>query len=178
MNVKSSRMDLDEVIFQAAMYWRIGYGVVRIYIGYIFLHLIGVPAIEVYRRLFRNELTDDPHDHILRVVTHTLTQHGFSITYFLAAHFLFWGVIDIVLSYTMIRHHLWAFKTSIVVIIFFMFYEIYRFTHTHSLILLGFIFTDIFFVYLIRHEFEKLKVRKARALAKERENDRQAGNNH
>ncbi len=178
MKARSSPRDLDELIFQAAMYWRIAYGTVRVYIGYKFLSLIGVPAIDVYRRVFRNELTDDPQDHIFSFLAHSLTQQGFSITYFLAAHFLFWGVIDIVLSYTMIRHHLWAFTTSIALIILFMFYEIYRFTHTHSLILLAFIVTDVFFVYLIRHEYEKLKVRKARALAKKGENDGNASDRH
>ncbi|MDB4992256.1 MAG: rane protein [Parcubacteria group bacterium] len=156
----TEKAHLDEVIFKTAMYWRMGYGALRIFIGYHLLQLVGQPAIAVYQRVFRRELTNDPNDYIFRFITHTLSHHGFSITYFLASYFLFWGVIDIFLSYAMIKHHLWAFKASIVVIIGFIFYEMYRFSHTHSLILFAIILVDIFFIYLIQHEYKKIKTRK------------------
>jgi uncharacterized membrane protein len=150
------RSDFGEVIFQSVMYWRIAYGAIRVFIGYKLLSLIGEPAVSVYRHLFRRELTEDPHDQIFQFFAHSLTQHGYSITYFLAAYFLFWGTIDIVLSYTMIRHHLWAFLTSIYLIAAFIVYEIYRYSHTHSSLLLAFIVMDSFFMYLIWREYKKL----------------------
>ncbi len=160
--IERTKAPLDEVAFVAAMYWRIAYGALRFAIGLKLLQLVGMPAIDIYQRVMRRELSDDPHDQIFQFVGHTLAQHGFSITYFLAAHFLFWGLVDMVLSYAMIRHRLWAFIAGIYSIAAFMAYEIYRFSHTHSGILFAFICMDAFFVCLIAHEYRKLKARRGR----------------
>lgn len=160
----SKDQDLEEAVFMAAMYWRIAYGSLRIFIGYKLLSFVGLPVIDVYQLLLRKEFVEDPHDAGLRLVAHTLAHHGFSVTYFLVAYFVFWGVIDIILSISMLRHELWAFSAAMVLIGLFVLYEGYRFTHTHSPVLLAFILIDIFIVYLIRHEQHRLKVRHARKL--------------
>lgn len=154
----SKELDLEETVFKAAMYWRIAYGSVRIFIGYKLLSLVGVPAVEVYQRLLRGEATET-HDVIFQMIGHTLVHHGFSITYFLAAYLLFWGVIDVLLSISMLRHYLWAFPTSLLIMGSFIVYEIFRFTHTHSPVLISFILIDLFIVYLIFRERERLVAR-------------------
>lgn len=154
----SKEQDLEEAVFKAAMYWRIAYGTVRIVIGYKLLSLVGMPALEVYQRVLRSELAET-HDVIFQVIGRMLAHHGFSITYFLAAYFLFWGIVDVLLSVSMLRHYLWAFPTSMLVIGAFIVYEIYRVMHTHSPILFGFILIDLFIVYLIFRERERLVVR-------------------
>jgi uncharacterized membrane protein len=161
MKIRSLPENFSEVVFQSVMYWRIAYGAVRVFIGYKLLSLVGMPAVAVYRHLFRRELTEDPHDVAFQYIAHALTQHGYSITYFLAAYFLFWGIIDIVLSYTMIRHQLWAFIASLYLIAGFILYEIYRYSHTHSPLLFAFILMDMFFMYLIWREYKKLSAKKA-----------------
>jgi uncharacterized membrane protein len=143
------------------MSWRIAYGFLRLYVGYRLLSLIGLPAVDAYQRLIRHELREDPQDRISRFIDHALSHNGLAITYFVAAHFLFWGAMDILLSYAMIRHRLWAFMVSIYLITAFLAYEVYRFSHTHSRILFAFILMDIFFVYLISRERRKLVARTA-----------------
>lgn len=154
----SKEQDLEEAVFKAAMYWRIAYGGLRIVIGYKLFSLVGMPAVEVYQRILSSELAET-HDVIFQMIGRMLAHHGFSITYFLAAYFLFWGVVDVLLSISMLRHYLWAFPTSMLVIGAFVVYEIFRFTHTHSPILFSFILIDLFIVYLIFHERERLVAR-------------------
>lgn len=162
--VYSKDQDLEEAVFKAAMYWRIAYGSIRVFIGYKLFSLIGLPAVEAYRHLLRRELSET-HDVIFQSIGHALAHHGFPITYFLAAYLLFWGIMDIFLSISMLRHYLWAFPSSMLIMALFIVYEIFRFTHTHSPILFGFIFIDLFILYLIYHEQNRLtdRLQKKRA---------------
>lgn len=161
----SKDQDLEEAVFAAAMYWRIAYGAVRVFIGYKLLSLVGQPAVAVYQRLLRGELAET-HDVLFQYIGHTLAHHGFSITYFLAGYLLFWGGVDIFLSVSLLRHYLWAFPTSMLIMASFIVYELFRFTHTHSPILFGFILIDLFIIYLIYHERNRLikRLEKKRAL--------------
>lgn len=160
----SKDQDLEEAAFQAAMYWRILYGGARVFIGYKLLAMVGLPAIEAYQRLLRHELSET-HDAVFQIIGRTLAQHGFSITYFLAAYLLFWGVMDIILSVSMLRHYLWSFGASIALMALFIAYELFRLSHTHSRALFGFMLIDLFILYLISHERERLVRRRARKLA-------------
>lgn len=157
----SQEQDIEEAAFKAAMYWRILYGSVRVFIGYKLLSLVGLPAVDAYQHLFSYELARDPHDALLRLAGHLLASHGFSVTYFLAAYLLFWGVMDVLLSISMLRVHLWAFDASLVIMVLFIMYELFRLSHTHSHALFGFILVDLFIVFLIYHERGRIIARHA-----------------
>lgn len=165
----SKDQDFEEMVFVGAMYWRIIYGAIRVFLGYKLLSFVGIPAVDAYQRLFRHELLQDPDDAFLRLIGHTLGIHGFTITYFIAGYLLFWGMMDIVLSISMLRHYLWAFSVSLAVMLLFIVYEIFRLSHTHSHTLFGFILVDAFIVFLIYSERGRLIQRRQRKLLKERE---------
>lgn len=139
------------------MKWRIGYGFVRILFGLALLKVVGTPLIEVVRTLIRHELVEDPSDILYNFITSTLTNHPLYITYFLALYFIFWGLVDITLSYNLIKHRLWAFPVSLSLISLFIIYEVIRFNYTHSLILLWIILLDTIILWLIWREYKKLK---------------------
>ena len=105
----------------------------------------------------RHELVEDPKDVLYTYISSILTNHPLYVTYFLALYFIFWGVIDVVLSYNLIKHRLWAFPASFILIGLFVMYEATRFSYTHSFILLGVIFIDIIILWLIWREYRKLK---------------------
>jgi uncharacterized membrane protein len=146
-----------DVAFDVGMYWRIIYGAFRLIVGLALLRVVGTPAVDVFRKVMRHELLSDPHDIIINTVSPLLIHHGFTITYFLAIYLIFWGLVDIFLSISMLRHKLWAFPVSIVLILVFVLYEIHRYTHTHSLLLLWFMVVDIVVVWLVRKEWHKLR---------------------
>lgn len=143
------------------MYWRILYGAARVFIGYKLLSLVGLPAYQAYQHLMRRELSET-HDAVFQLIGRELAHHGFSITYFLAAYLLFWGLLDIALSISMLRHYLWAFMVSFVLMGLFIAYELFRLSHTHSHALFGFIVIDVFIAYLIYHERGRLIARRER----------------
>jgi uncharacterized membrane protein len=152
-------MPSQEKLFIYGMWWRIGYGFLRILLGLAVLKVVGTPLTDIVQRLLGHELIEDKNDLLYGFLMHALASHPVSITYFLAFYFIFWGIIDVVLSYQLIRHRLWAFPASIVLISLFILYEAARFSTTHSPILFFVITIDVAVLLLIWREYGKLKQR-------------------
>jgi uncharacterized membrane protein len=146
--------DTQTFLFRIAMWWRIGYGFLRLIFGFILLSLVGAPISDIFYRLASHELTQDPNDVLIQTLSPLATHFPITITYFIAIYFLFWGILDIVLSIQLLKHRMWAFPLTIALIGIFVIYEIYRFAHTHSLVLLGVIIVDIIVATLIYKEYK------------------------
>jgi len=153
--------DLEDRMFMIGMWWRIGYGTLRIIFGLVLLKVVGMPLMDVLTKLMGHELVEDPNDMLYAFVSHLLQNYPLYVSYFLAVYFIFWGIIDVVLSYNLIKYKLWAFPISFVLIGTFVVYEIARFSQTHSLILLGVLFIDTAILWLIGREYKKHKMRSA-----------------
>lgn len=138
------------------MYWRIFYGTLRLVLGITLLKYVGTPAIDLFHQIMQHEFIEDPNDLLLSMIGQLVSAHGFSITLFLASYLIFWGIADVFLSITMLRHHVWAFPVSMTLIGAFILCEMYRFTHTHSLMLLLVIAIDIIVIWLIWREYKNL----------------------
>lgn len=144
-------------LFSISMWWRIVYGVMRIFFGLALLKVIGAPLIEIITSIMEHELMSKSPDIIYTFISSLLTEHNFSVTYFLSFYFIFWGSVDIFLSYHLLKDNLWAFPISMVLICLFIIYSLFRFTFTHSLILLGVVVLDIIILFLINQEYKKVK---------------------
>ena len=140
------------------MKWRIGYGFFRILFGLALLKVVGIHPIEVLSTLMKHELVEDPSDILYSFISNILINQPIYITYFLALYFIFWGVLDVLLSYSLLKHRLWAFPASFLLISLFVIYEGVRFAYTHSFILLGVILLDTFILWLIWRESKKQKL--------------------
>ena len=148
----------EETLFVIGMWWRISYGLLRVVIGLIFLQHIHAPFQVVIDALLRHEIIEDPTD-TLRILLDTFfTHYGFVVTYFLAFHFIFWGIMDIILSWSMLKQKLWAFPLSLILMGMFMVYEIFRYTHTHATSLLVLLCIDAVISVFIYREYQRLKL--------------------
>jgi uncharacterized membrane protein len=65
----------------------------------------------------------------------------------------------------LLRERKWAFPSGIVLIGLFILYEIYRFAHTHSLILVGVIIIDLAILWIIWREYQNRFVKNTARLA-------------
>jgi uncharacterized membrane protein len=144
---------LERLLFTYSMWWRIVYGVVRVAVGLFLFRVIDMPFSELLYRMTGNEGAEDQTDIIFQFLQTILEKHPFTVTHFVAIYVLFWGVVDIVCSVSLLKRKLWAFPVSMGIIVLFIIYEIYRFSHTHSLLLLWIIIVDIFIVWLIWREY-------------------------
>ena len=144
-------------LFHASMWWRIFYGFLRIILGTTLLKITGQPLNEFIYTLMSHEITGKTTDAILEKLYTFIEIHDYTITYFLALYFIFWGTVDIILSLCLLHHVRKAFPIAMGLIVLFILYGTFRFFHTHSLVLLGVICIDIGILYLINIEYVGLK---------------------
>ncbi len=148
--------DIYDLLFRVGMGWRILYGFLRLILGFILLRLIGTPLSDIFYKVMSHELIEDPTDFLIQTVSPLLQHLSFTVTYFIAAYLIFWGIIDILLSINLLKHKMWAFPISIYLIGIFVLYEIYRFSYTRSFVLACVIIMDLILIWLIRREYHKL----------------------
>lgn len=144
-------------LFHLSMWWRILYGLLRLVLGFAFLRLIGQPLTDFVYTLMSHEISGKAGDAVLEELYRLSEMGDFTITYFIALYFIFWGTVDIVLSLCLLRRIVIVFPITMVFIVLFIIYGIFRFTHTHSLILASIIILDVGILYLINNEYKKLQ---------------------
>lgn len=149
---------LEMRLFELSMWWRILYGTAKSALGIASIWFIGTAYSDIFHTLLRHELIEDPADPLIRFVDSFLSGHPVSLDSFVPVYLIFWGLVDVVLSISLLRRIMWAFPVGLSVISFFVLYEVLRDLHTHSLILFGIILIDLFVLYLIRDEYRRLLV--------------------
>ena len=159
-----SEIDIHELeekvehnLFSTVMWIRIIYGLVRVVFGLALLKIVGMSFLDILNYLLDKEIVFNPLNFIYTFTVNWLEHNPMYVTYFLASYFIFWGTLDTVLSYNLLKDKHWAFPVSLVLIVVFVIYEIFRFTHTHSLMLLWIIIFDIFLFWLIKREYNRVK---------------------
>jgi uncharacterized membrane protein len=95
------------------------------------------------------------HRHMANFTDHTRI--------FVGVYLLFHGIMNAFLSYNLYKSRLWAYPVSMAFTSLFLVYQLYRLSHTHSLLLLVVSVLDIAFVILTWHEYQR-QLRKRRAV--------------
>lgn len=147
-------------LFQLAMWWRIIYGFLRIFVGFTFLRLNGHQLSELTYALISHEVTGKTGDAVLEYIYNFFEIHDFTVTYFIAGYFLFWGSIEIVLAFCLLKKVEHAFPITMGLIILFICYGAFRYTHTHSTVLMCVLVIDLVILYLINREYRNLRMEK------------------
>ncbi len=147
----------ENLLFRIAMWWRIIYGFLRIFVGVTFLKLNGQQLSELTYQLMAHEITGPTGDAVLEHVYSFFEIHDFTVTYFIAIYFLFWGFVEIILALCLLRRIESAFPITMGLIVLFICYGVFRYTHTHSGVLALVLVIDVAILYLINTEYKKLK---------------------
>ena len=99
------------------------------------------------------ELSEDPTDLVANYLRHTAFSLSASTKNFMGTYLLVNGFIKVVLVAGLLRGQFWSYRLALAFLTAFIGYQLYRFSHSHSLILLGFMCFDILAVYLIWSEY-------------------------
>ncbi len=123
-------------------------------VGGVALAFVTTAGIAAWvNRLTQDELVEDPNDY---VATHLLDMaQGFSVDTknFYAFYLLSHGIVKLALVAGLLRNKLWAYPASLVVLVLFIIYQMYRFYYTHSVGLMVLTVFDLFVMVLIWHEY-------------------------
>lgn len=100
------------------------------------------------------ELTEDPGDVIANYLRHGAEAFAIGGKTFVALYLLSHGIVRLFLAVALLRNKTWAYPTSLVVFGALIVYQLYRFTHTHSWVLLAISVIDAVVLWLIWHEYQ------------------------
>ena len=107
--------------------------------------------------LTQNEIIEDPHSFFAPHIQHMILRWSHGTLLFIAIWLLAQGFIKIFLIIGMMKKKIWIYPVAMYAFFAFVFYQIYRFSHTHAPLLIVFSIFDIITILLIQHEYERLK---------------------
>ena len=130
-------------IFVASVLAKGAHAVIEI-VGGLLLYFFSADAITRWLdRIDRNEW--------LARHFHANEQHFYA--FYLLSH----GLLKSVIVVGLLREKLWAYPASFVIFGLFIAYQLYRYTYTHDLMLIGLSIFDLFVIYLAAHEYRLLR---------------------
>lgn len=110
-------------------------------------------------RLAQDELFADPRDRFSAFLLQAAHQFSIAGKAFVIAYLLSHGIIRLFLVVGLLQRRLGAYYLSFVVFGGFIIYQLYRYSHTHSLWLLWLSVFDVFFIWLIWKEYTFVRAR-------------------
>ncbi len=143
---------LTHLFFVAGVALKGFFGVLDTLGGLLFFSTSAVTNL--IRVLVQHELGEDPTDFFASRIYEALPSFSVHTQLFVAWYFLIHGVLNLILVISLLRKKLWAYPAYMVVLCFFALYQLYRFTHTHSLTLLLVTLFDVTIIWFIWREYK------------------------
>ncbi|MDE1925063.1 MAG: DUF2127 domain-containing protein [Patescibacteria group bacterium] len=104
-----------------------------------------------------DEFAEDPHDAIANFLLHSVQNLSIGAQNFAAIYLLGHGIIKLWLIVGLLRKKLWYYPVAMVVFGLFIAYQLYRYTFTHSPLLLFITVLDLIVIGLTWHEYRYLR---------------------
>ena len=111
--------------------------------------------------LLHTELLDDPNDYVAHFVFRILNNVPHGSERFLAIYLLGHGLIKLAIVAGLLSEKLWTFPVGLIAMGLFIIYELDRYAHTHSLVLVGAAALDGLIMMLVWREYRAAKLRTA-----------------
>lgn len=112
--------------------------------------------------LTKGELQEDPTDFVAHHLVNFFHHLSLSTKHFAAIYLLAYGLVKMGLVAALQRGKLWAYPTALTVLGLFLCYQIYRFSHNHSLGLAFVSLLDFIILAVIWRDYQYLKTQRAR----------------
>jgi uncharacterized membrane protein len=112
----------------------------------------------VVDRLTKEELQEDPTDFVTTHLVNFFHQLSVSTKHFASVYLLTYGIAKVGLVTGLLRGKLWAYPAALAVLGLFLCYQVYRFSHNHSLGLGLISLLDLIILVLIWRDYKYLKV--------------------
>lgn len=103
--------------------------------------------------LTHEELIEDPHDFFANLLVHLSQQLSVQTEHFAGIYLLGHGVIKTGLAIGLLRGVSWSYPAALLFLMAFIFYQLYRISHTHSITLSLLTAFDLVIVGLIWREW-------------------------
>jgi len=105
----------------------------------------------------QKELSEDPKDVVANFLLKIAQNVSISSLLFISIYLISHAVIKIVLIVALWKRKIWAYPTSMVVFLGFAVYQMYKYSHSHSLYLIYLTILDVLLIILTWLEYKRLK---------------------
>lgn len=109
--------------------------------------------------LTQKELAEDPRDLVANYLLHTAQHLSVNTQHFTAVYLFSHGAIKLWLIVGLLREKLWYYPAAIGIFGLFIAYQVYRFSFTHSVLLVLITALDMVVIALTWHEYRYLRRR-------------------
>ena len=140
-------------LFEAAIFVKGVDGVLETVGGLLLLFVPLHRLDSLVRWLLTHELSSEPHDWLAKVTAHFLDSLSLDTKLFASVYLIGHGVVKIFLVSALWREKLWAFPVALWFLALFVVYQVYRYTHTHSIALLIFALIDVCVAWFVWREY-------------------------
>ncbi len=129
----------------------------EIAIGVAFYFISTQTFLNWANALTRTELTEDPRDVVATHILHAAQAMTGATQSFYAFYLVSHGLIKVVLVIGLLKEKLMAYPLSLLALVAFIAYQLYRYSYTHSVGLLILTAFDLFVMVLVWHEWRLLR---------------------
>lgn len=143
--------------FEAGLLIKAADGILEILGGAALLYLSPNRLSRLTSLLTRRELSEDPRDRVANMLLQFSQSFSISAQYFGVLYLVSHGVIKLALILLLWRRKLWAYPLTIVSLILFIAYQMYRYTFSHSLSMLLLTAFDLVMIALTYAEYRRMK---------------------
>jgi uncharacterized membrane protein len=112
--------------------------------------------LAIVQKLFESELIHEPNDFAVTYMLHASQSLTVATLLFVSAYLIIHGSVKIVLVSLLWLKKLWAYPLAGVILSIFVIYQVVRFFHTHSIILLLFTLVDVIILSLLGFEYRRV----------------------
>jgi uncharacterized membrane protein len=105
--------------------------------------------------LTQQEIIEDPNDFFSNILIKATSSLSVGSHVFAVVYLIFHGFINVFLAVSLLKNKVWAYPWAIAGFSVFIIYQVFRYFHTYSILLLFLTFFDIFIVLFIFLEYRK-----------------------
>ncbi len=149
--------DIVHISFEIGLLLKGLHGLMEIAGGVLMFFLTPSRLNELVHIVTKHELLEDPRDLVANFLLNIISHFSFSTQHFAEFYLMSHGIIKCILILLLLRKKLWAYPLSIVTLILFITYQIYRYTFTQSVLLLLLTVFDIVMIGLTFLEYKRLR---------------------
>lgn len=144
-------------IFDLTLFLKGIHALIEIVGGFVFLFISKASIINFVNFFIKDEITEEPNNHILNYISHITAHFTGSSKLFAAIYLISHGVVNAFIVIALWKEKLWAYPVSFVVLGFFGLYQLYQYSFNHSIWLLTLTILDVIILFLVWHEYEVVK---------------------
>lgn len=149
--------DIVHISFEIGLLLKGIHGLTEIVGGALMFFLTPNRLSTLTRFLTKHELSEDPRDMVANFLLNLSSSFSISTQHFAEFYLMSHGIIKCILILLLWRRKLWAYPLTIVSLILFIAYQIYRYTLTQSVFLILLTIFDAIMIALTYLEYKNLK---------------------